>query len=582
MYLKSLKIANFRKIVGMECQFGPGLNLIVGPNDSGKTAVIDAIRFAFRQIVDDYSRITEEDFGNPDREINIDSVFSFDDCKTEVELADQMGVFAEYLSFDAGDRPEVKIWYSVKSGENEIRYPSFRVGPSKEVAAEMDVRCRDNLRVVYLRPLRDAEGELRAKAGSRISKILSKHSDITANEKELIKFLADFKDSSESFFKTGNGKRIRAEIDALLQSFDEQASSHKKEITLGPTESLTSSKALEKLALYYENLIKPGLGTLNMMFIAAELLHLRTQRVPRTLLVEEVEAHLHPQRQLKIIKSLEDKSKEGIGVQMILTTHSPNLSSIVEVSRLNICHEGEMFSLAMGNTKLDRQDYKYLERFLDATKANLFFAQGVILVEGPSEQFLVPELIKIALDYDLADYGVSVVSTNGLGFDHFINIFKRSGEPYNLVPVAVVTDADLKIEERISAYVEKINDNNNKISCFVGSQLATAKQLARGNGTTLEKLILANTTILKNLYIEAYNKFKKKKSAELRGDMDVSFLYSRIEKNKARLAQEVAIEIQQLNSAQKTLLKQEINTSLKYIIDAAAYVLLKEPKEITE
>lgn len=34
-------------------------------------------------------------------------------------------------------------------------------------------------------------------------------------------------------------------------------------------------------------------------------------------------------------------------------------------------------------------DYNFLERFLDATKANLFFARGVIMVEGDAENLLI-------------------------------------------------------------------------------------------------------------------------------------------------------------------------------------------------
>ena len=36
----------------------------------------------------------------------------------------------------------------------------------------------------------------------------------------------------------------------------------------------------------------------------------------------------------------------------------------------------------------------FLERFLDVTKANLFFAKGVIMVEGWAEEILIPALAK--------------------------------------------------------------------------------------------------------------------------------------------------------------------------------------------
>ncbi|OHB47981.1 MAG: hypothetical protein A2Y10_04785 [Planctomycetes bacterium GWF2_41_51] len=454
MYLKVINIKNFRKIKDAKCVFNPGLNLIVGPNDSGKSAVVDAIRFVLRQVVDDYSRISIDDFNDKEIEISIDIIFSFDDCKASKQI-EESALFAEYLSFTADNKPELKIWYNIKSNEKDIKFPEFKVGPTKNVAVDMDVRCRENLKIVYLRPLRDAGNELKAKQGSRISKILSNHNDIKTAEAQLIELLEKFRDDSEEFFENGKGKQITDEIKRLVNVFDEQSILQNKKIKFGPTEKLDSLRTLEKIALYYHNMPHPGLGTLNMIFIAAELLHLSIQKTPKLILVEEIEAHLHPQRQLKIIKALQDESKKGI--QMILTTHSPNLASVIDIFRLNICNEGKFYSLAQGNTELTTKDYSYLGRFLDVTKANLFFTRGVLLVEGPTEQLLIPEFAKF-LGYDLTDYGISVICTYNLGFDHFVNTFKRKKSPFNQIPIAVLTDADRKNQQKIIDYENKLKN----------------------------------------------------------------------------------------------------------------------------
>ena len=145
MYLKSIKICNFRNIKEAECKFNAGLNLIVGPNDSGKTAIIDAIRLVLRQIVDDYFRTSQDDFYDPNLEISIDMVFSYDNCGAATQLSES-SLFAEYLSFNSQNKPELNIWYSVKSGEKDIKFPSFKVGPTKEHGVDMDARCRENLK----------------------------------------------------------------------------------------------------------------------------------------------------------------------------------------------------------------------------------------------------------------------------------------------------------------------------------------------------------------------------------------------------------------------------------------------------
>ena len=47
MYLKELIIKNFRGIEHLELEFQKGLNVIIGENNTGKTAVIDALRLVY-------------------------------------------------------------------------------------------------------------------------------------------------------------------------------------------------------------------------------------------------------------------------------------------------------------------------------------------------------------------------------------------------------------------------------------------------------------------------------------------------------------------------------------------------------
>lgn len=328
--------------------------------------------------------------------------------------------------------------------------------------------------------------------------------------------------------------------------------------------------------MYYDDLPRPGLGTLNMISIAAELLHLNTQVAAKLILVEEIEAHLHPQRQLKIIKALQAESSRR-GIQMILTTHSPNLASVIEVERLNICFDGQVYSLAKNKTELDPKNYSYLGRFLDVTKANLFFAQGVILVEGPTEQLLIPELAKL-IGYNLTDYGVSIVSTNNLGFEHFVKIFKRKTPPYNQIPIAVVTDADKKKRDSVKAYIQQMQDTNNRADCFIGEQLYVDSdlELDEKKRTTFEKIIFKNTIKLKDLYIQAYNSLKSR-TEEATAMMDAEKLYEKMDSEKAPIAQEVAQKLSEISDIHtKAEIKKEIQENLKYIAEAIGFVIIKK------
>src|SRR5690606_6318743 len=120
-------------------------------------------------------------------------------------------------------------------------------------------------------------------------------------------------------------------------------------------------------------------------------------------------------------KSLEDTRP----VQVIVTTHSPNLASKIKIENLVLVEGQRAYSLADGQTKLAKGDYRFLERFLDSTKANLFFARGVLIVEGDAEAILIPTLAKL-VSQDLTHHGVSIVNVGGTGLRRFARIFQRT------------------------------------------------------------------------------------------------------------------------------------------------------------
>jgi putative ATP-dependent endonuclease of OLD family len=44
MYLAGLNVKGFRRVEELNLRFRPGLNVLVGPNNVGKTAVVDGLR----------------------------------------------------------------------------------------------------------------------------------------------------------------------------------------------------------------------------------------------------------------------------------------------------------------------------------------------------------------------------------------------------------------------------------------------------------------------------------------------------------------------------------------------------------
>ncbi|WP_345083084.1 ATP-dependent nuclease [Nemorincola caseinilytica] len=178
-------------------------------------------------------------------------------------------------------------------------------------------------------------------------------------------------------------------------------------------------------------------------------------------LFEEIEAHLHPQTQLQVMETL-DKEAEEAGIQLIFTTHSPNIASKVRLRSLIVCQDSNAFSLGEGNTKLRNTDYFFLERFLDVTKANLFFASGIILVEGWAEEQIIPALAR-KIGIDLTKAGVSVVTVGSTAFLRYSKILLRNHEPYLNTRVSVINDVDVKPFEASPTRKERLPEGGFRV-----------------------------------------------------------------------------------------------------------------------
>lgn len=473
MYLSKIKIENFR-IFGsrdenkhLELSLNPGLNLIVGENDSGKTALIDAIRQLLGTTSYEWLRITEDDFhaegANRASELNISCEFRDLDGEEGAALLewltvsenDQDSPFVLCLSLNA-KRKELSERKSRWDHEISV---SVRAGLEGE-GRVMEGEARDLLRVTYLKPLRDAEEELRAKKGSRLSQILMARPDIHEQEKN---DWDEFKPEVEP--KTLVGIMRKAEHclqqnDAIRNSIDRINQDYLDPISLinSPVKGCISTHShelrqiLERMKLLLESRNPEdldtcrGLGVNNLLFIATEHLLIEGGEVPSLplLLIEEPEAHLHPQLQICLTEFLEDQSEHTSEnrVQILMTSHSPNLASKIKLENLIVMQEGRAFPMGAGHTQLTPSDYRFLERFLDVTKANLFFAKAVLIVEGPSEALLLPTLAKL-IGRPLSKYGVSIVDVGSTGLFRYAQIFQRTVGKEMTVKVACVTDRDI-------------------------------------------------------------------------------------------------------------------------------------------
>jgi putative ATP-dependent endonuclease of OLD family len=470
MYLRELQIEGykgFREPFSIPLQ--KGLNVIVGENASGKTAIIDAIRLLLREDEFGHTPINESDFHRP-----------FEPSPTSVKAFRLRAEFSglsekEHVAFLPWSdvNGDASLTLLVDNKQNHRGHYKRTLWGGASQANMFEWELFDSINCVYLPPLRDAEARLSEGRSSRLARLLKnlhrqkiqeakRKGEPLSIEKKVHDFNAELSDDKEGVIDKVN-ERIRERLSQSLGPFFSQD-------TRIQFSEVDFNRIAESLRLLFfpaingassecfRTLTENSLGYNNLLYLATVLAELTEteENYFNILLIEEPEAHLHPQLQIRLLKYLENTAQDK-NVQIIVTTHSPVLASSVSLETvIQLCVTDKTpQAIALRSCGLSKLSMAFLNRWLDTTKSNLLFARGIILVEGIAEAMLLPECAKIVLrEYKkiseklpetLEDGGVSVINMNGIYFRHFMQLFANLDEnDFESIPVrcAGITDND--------------------------------------------------------------------------------------------------------------------------------------------
>jgi len=127
------------------------------------------------------------------------------------------------------------------------------------------------------------------------------------------------------------------------------------------------------------------------------------------LFIEEPEAHTHPQMQYVFIKNIKELLGDGIKrddgenriLQYIITTHSSHIvadSDFDDIKYLKIQSTNNVTAKNLKDLKkeyaIDTDQYEFLKQYLTISRAEIFFADKAILIEGDTERILIPTFMR--------------------------------------------------------------------------------------------------------------------------------------------------------------------------------------------
>lgn len=338
---------------------------------------------------------------------------------------------------------------------------------------------------------------------------------------------------------------------------------------------------LKKLSLIYgDNPIKierNGTGRNNLLFISLMLSFIedvtRGQSTYfRVVGLEEPESHLHPNLQDHLAANIEsllktpEQNEFRKDIQLLLTSHSTHITTKIDFDNTVVLyqHDGGVrphyILEGFGTTASAQKQVRYLNKYLDAVNANMFYSRKIILVEGISEKLLIPVLFRKHSLQTIEQSSCTIINVNGLAFKNFLEIIKNG----YFLKCLVLTDSDegTSIENRGDALIAEYQ-NISQIKISVTQQSTFEKDIIEfnksGNG---KDILLKVLEIVRPISGKAY-----KDGLGPADEINVESFFELIKDHKSDFAYHLMIELDEESST--IVIPTYITQGLDFILSAS-------------
>ena len=458
--IRRVIVKNYKGLQNADIEFRPGINILVGDNETGKSTILEAINlaltgqlnrraaayelhpFLFHQAATK-AFVANVQMGEPftPPEILIEAYLT-DDAPADFRGTnnsrneDCRGVYLKLILDDACAE-EYATFISDKERASLIPTEYYRVVWQSFAQDDM------HLRSTPIKPVLIDPGAIRNNyAANRY--VVDVARDYLSAKQQADVSLA-YRHMRRLFQDDANIQAINEKLKAESSGVSDRTLSVGLDMTAKANWDSSVLPHLDELPL---NQI--GKGEQNSIKIK---LALKASADYPVVLLEEPENHLSHTNLNRLIDHLAGQIGDR---QLIVTTHSSFVLNKLDVGR-TLLFNGST-ALHMGELSKNTRDY--FLRLPGHDTLRMVLATRTILVEGPSDELVVQRAYRQAHGRLPLDDGVEVISVNSLAFKRFLEI----AAALNL-PVAVVTDNDGAPDKVTAKYKDYAEEQNIRI-CF--------------------------------------------------------------------------------------------------------------------